>query len=268
MAALSPYGSEQDIKDFIQAVTYARPSSIDFFLGNRTEFKKIGKAAIAYSLIAREDTEALFQKTNWIDHLINGVMRPNRFSEFGQNKLGVITFNYERSFEACMMFKLRHHYGKSEAEVSAVLNEIPIVHVHGRMGRLPWQENDGTAIREYSPDVSAKNIREAAEGIVILSEADETTSEFKKARDMIRDSTRVFYFGFAYHRDNMKRLGLLRRTTDVDDMRPRHNGTALGLTSAQANNLLTAFFPKIVGNMHHNIEKYMIEEPDFLSIHD
>ena len=59
--------------------------------------------------------------------------------EFHQNDVGFITYNYDRTLEQFMLTALANTYGKDETTCAEILAHIPIIHLHGRLGYLPWQ---------------------------------------------------------------------------------------------------------------------------------
>ena len=89
--------NEEEIFSFQEQLQYSR-ISVDAFLEHRPEFIKVGKLSIALNLISREVSQRLFNPNrNWMDYLRQKLNAP--FDEFGENKLSIITYNYDRSFE-------------------------------------------------------------------------------------------------------------------------------------------------------------------------
>jgi len=52
---------------------------------------------------------------------------------------------------------------------------FPIVHVHGQLGNLPWQPNNG---RSYGADLDVISLHAAAQGIKIIYEAKDEDEAF------------------------------------------------------------------------------------------
>ena len=75
---------------------------IDAFLTVGQSFN-VGKLAIAYCLMLFEDETKLYQPDgdlrggNWYAYLVGKL--DLTFEEFGNNKLSIVTFNYDRSLE-------------------------------------------------------------------------------------------------------------------------------------------------------------------------
>jgi hypothetical protein len=121
--------------------------SIDAFLENRNEFEKIGKAAIAGTLIRYEAPENLSRKW-WYEYLHSLLI--GRKEDFRRNKLVVVTFNYDRSFEASLFVALKNSYNLTDEECAEYLRAIPIIHVYGQLGGLPHFSENG---RAYIPTI-------------------------------------------------------------------------------------------------------------------
>jgi len=135
------------------------------------------------------------------------------WEEFKENKLTIITFNYDRSLEYFLFSALKHSYNKTDAQVAEMMQCIPIVHVHGSLGPLPWQESGGIDYyplfgRKDDGYVIGKRIKVATENIVIVSEAEPKSKEFALAMRTIKEAERIYFLGFGYYRANLERLGL------------------------------------------------------------
>src|SRR3989442_13723689 len=68
------------IDDFRDALRTSGQRSVDAFLEHRTEFKEIGKKAIARALIPCEDEEVLFDlfgEDIWYDYLLSKMAAPS-----------------------------------------------------------------------------------------------------------------------------------------------------------------------------------------------
>lgn len=199
--------TEQEIYDFQEYLKYSR-ISIDLFLEYRPEFLRIGKLAIALGLISSELESKLFNASrNWLDYLRNKLIAP--FNEFGENKLSIITFNYDRSLEQYLFKVLKNTYGKSDDECAKQIEKIPIIHVHGRLGALPWQDAKG---RPYEGTINHESVKLASEQIIIMSEGQDTSPQFQKAFELMKDAIinkgYIYFLGFGYNEISLKRLKL------------------------------------------------------------
>jgi hypothetical protein len=201
-------------ESFITALRQSDQQSVDAFLEHRPKFMQVGKTAIAVHLIQRENHNALFgQQRDWYTNLLTRLDAP--FEEFANNRVSFITFNYDRSLEDYLFTALCSKYGKSPEEVANVLRTIPIVHVHGQLGRLPWQEAGAEGVREYSVDLLPTNVDIARKGIKVISEDMDDSPEFRRARELMARAKQIFFLGFGYHDVNMRRLKVPMRDKAV-----------------------------------------------------
>lgn len=230
-----------DIQQFCDDLRACNLPSIDAFLEKRPEFEKIGKIAIAASLIPHEDPRAL-SRTGWYEYL-HGLMI-GRKEEFEHNKLSVVTFNYDRSFEASLFISIQRAYNLSDAEAASLLKKIPIIHVYGQLGELPHL-SESPFSRPYDSKVHAGIASAAASGIKIIHEGKDNTTEFQQAREKLSKAKIICCLGFGYHRDNVTRLDLpqVLKGKGKQIYLSTH-----GLTQSQSDKLKKRLFP----NGHHS----------------
>lgn len=194
-----------ELEQFIKALQKSAKPSIDAFLEHRSEFTEIGKIAITEALIKYEDEELLFNNDDWYQYLFNKLS--TEFDEFDKNKLSVITFNYDRSLEHFLLTALKNSYGKSEETCVKKLLSIPIIHVYGQIGPLPWQ--GGNFFRSYSPEYKILGLKESSNGIRILHETGVASDHiFANAQKLLGQAKNIYFLGFGYHKINLLRLGL------------------------------------------------------------
>jgi hypothetical protein len=203
------YEGEQ-ITEFREHLALSGRSSVDEFLEYRTDFLDVGKEAIAAALVSFEKTASLFDvdmDNNWYQYLLGQLN--TSFDEFGQNELAIITFNYDRSLEHYLFTALKHSYKKSDEECADKLSKIPIVHVHGKLGRLPWEESRHSLVpydASTRPDKLGLMVGRGGENIKIIHESVEEDPEFNEAFELLMVAERVYFLGFGFHETNLKRL--------------------------------------------------------------
>jgi hypothetical protein len=212
---------ENHTAEFLNALRGSDYNSVDAFLEHRPAFMDVGKIAIAWHLVTCENAGHL--SGDWYAYLLNNKLDCS-LEELGRNRFSVITFNYDRSFEHYLFKCLCHRSGRSKDDVAQVINKIPVIHVHGRLGYLPWQEADSLVKRDYTTDESG--VKVAASGIKSISEKSlEESEEFRQAHELMEKADRICVLGFGYHKDNMRRL-LVPLAKSV-------HGTAYGFTQAE-----------------------------------
>lgn len=193
---------------FREAFHKSGQSSVDAFLEHRPEFIAVGKLAIAWCLIPYESEDALFQTAgsrggDWYQYLSEKLNAS--FQKFGENRLSVITFNYDRSLEHYLFTTLRNAHGRSEEECAAMLDKIPIHHVYGQLSRYGYTSREG---RPYGPERTRyKDVGFAARGITLFH--DDTKLELETARQLLKAAETICFLGFGYHRINLERLKLM-----------------------------------------------------------
>ena len=185
----------------------------------------IGKAATTEILGRYENPANLFKyDNNWLRYVYDRLNAP--FEDFGSNQLAVITFNYDRTVEHFLHTSLKNSYGKTNAECAAVLQSIPVIHLHGRLAPLPWQSSKG---RPYDVTTDPESVKAGIENIKIIHEdiRDGRDKDFARAKDLIAEAEQVLFLGFGYGPTNIERLG-------VADMRQwKAKGTTVGLIGAE-----------------------------------
>jgi len=194
------------INRFHSQLSQAAMPSIDDFLEHNHEFIRIGKTAIAQTLVRYERPEVLFRlENNWYKYLFGKMM--TEFAAFKNNRLSVITFNYDRSLEHFLFTTLKNSFGKDDAAVTEALRSIPIIHFYGRLGYLPWQTQHDS--REYHRNNDIRAIDTASLFITVIHEAEGQVSEkVTQARKALHEAERIVFLGFGYHRTNLERLAL------------------------------------------------------------
>ena len=240
------------ISAFSHELRFSGRPSVDAFLEHRHEFIPVGKAAMTLALIGLENINTLFKTgENWYEYLFNRMEAP--FDEFASNQVRFITFNYDRSLESFLFRVLQSAYGKSPDEVADVLPSIPIIHVHGKLGDLPWESRNG---RNYESTMDPHEVLKAAQGIRIISEASPVDEAFARAISCIAISQRIVFLGFGYHAANLKRL---RLDNSLDQ---RLWGSCFGMTDRERAEVEHHFRPRPItlGAPHAKALQFLREE--------
>ncbi len=195
----------KDMVHFASALFQSGKGSVDAFLEHRTEFLDVGKAAIALALSRYEYQDILFEGAGWYEYLY-GLLNTS-FEDFDQNNLGFITFNYDRSLEHFLFTALKNSYGKCDSECAEKLSRIPIIHLHGHLGPLPWQDSHN-GVPYGNNNQNIPKFVEGRTGIKIIHEKEgaENDLEFSKAQMLIHKAKHVCFLGFGYNETNVLRL--------------------------------------------------------------
>jgi hypothetical protein len=218
--------------EFITALRYSGLSSVDAFLERRPTFLDIGKATMGIELLIKEQLSDLWkEQENWLAYLY-GNMIGSTLDEFSENRVSFVTFNYDRVVEHFFYTSLLNAFGKSIEDTAKIVDRIPVIHLHGRLGYLPWQNTQGVVpfgsltLDKPAMETFLKEIKVVHEDIT-----DGRDKEFTGAKELLAEADRIYLLGFGFGGRNVERLGLR-------DLEPgRANATAVGITQHELNQL-------------------------------
>lgn len=271
-------------KDLMQADSL----SIDEFLETRHEdYLEIGKSCIAYLLIQKEYSDTLFRRwkgpededhaEKWYYYLMdelttfvddNGATKSITLDQFSDNKLSVVTFNYDRSLEHYFFTTLSKRFNAPKADVANVVQKIPIIHIHGQIGFLNWQSRlKGAPVRSYNRKLDKQTLKTAADCIQILFEADDEDSTFSRAQGVMNDAERVYFLGFGYHPENMRRMKMHKFRPQAQWWKPDRifKGSCSGFTDEEKRLKLSGRCqPVKFGDVNHKILEFLRRDGNFL----
>lgn len=190
--------------EFSKALDLSFAPSIDDFLEKQPKFMEVGKAAICSQLIINEQPDFITRKTkgNWYD-LIWGCMLAKK-TDYGKNKISFITFNYDRSLEFFFKRSLINYFDVSKKEASKLLENIPIIHVHGTLGEFTEGQPN---YRDYNPNLTKQIIQTSAKMIHLFHDSSPNAKDVKtKAKQLFNKAKSICLLGFGYHPVNIERI--------------------------------------------------------------
>jgi hypothetical protein len=199
--------SQEQIFDFTETFRNSQKYSIDSFLCHRREFTSIGKTAIAVSISSSEQVETIAHESledNWYRYLWNH-LSDGSWHQFDENRLKILTFNYDRSLECFLHRAMIATYGRPAEECAKKLDSVPILHLHGSLGKL-WGEGS----RPYRPDFEVSELKRAAESIRVVGDS-QSVPIFETAMNRLSRARRILFLGFSFDSDSMFRLGFPER---------------------------------------------------------
>ena len=217
VSALTPVNEEstwyeKSVLKFISEFLKSSVYSIDYFLEKRPEFTEIGKMSIAACLIGYEKDQELRNHANgnWYMYLYDRLK--SSFEDFDKNNISFITFNYDRSLEQFFHNALKSTFNKSNQECADKLKEIPIVHLYGHIGLLPWQLQDSNdeICFPYTQEVTKQRVVNALKTLKLINSERriEDSEEFKAAYKLIETAQRIYFMGFGFDEVNLERLDI------------------------------------------------------------
>jgi hypothetical protein len=221
--------------EFITALQYSGLSSVDAFLERRPQFLDIGKATMGIELLIKEGTSDLWkEQENWLTYLYRNMIG-SALEEFAENRVAFVTFNYDRVVEHFFHTSLLNTFGKSVEDTAKIADQIPVIHLHGRLGLLPWQNTKGVVpygaptIDKHVVDTLRREIKVVHEDIT-----DGRDKEFTRAKELLAAAERVFLLGFGFGGRNVERLGL----KELPQPQNVPKATAAGLTQHEVNQVI------------------------------
>lgn len=191
-------------KRFTDIFSKGQYLSIDELLADHEDFQTIGKQLIAYCLQKCELEDELYddEKANWYQ-VLGAALGARNQDDFRNNKLGIVTFNYDRSIDRFLHNLVMHKYKLDSSSAWSLIQEtIPIVHLHGLLA--PYPEFS------YAP---GDHWTLAADHIKVVHEMTEGKAlpEFQKADQMLEAADSIHIVGFSMGERNIENLPFFRR---------------------------------------------------------
>jgi hypothetical protein len=203
-----PYGL---MHQFATELRLSGQPSVDAFLEqhrSNDDFGRLGKAAIAASLIPQEEELRLTDRTDlklyeYLWHQMSAT--PGTYSG---NGLSVLTFNYDRSFEQYLRIALRASHPEFRDGGSTfvmAVSQFDIIHLYGSLGHLDAVDGHlpygGTDIPPLP-----ETILGAAKRIKLYHESKLDDDTLERIRLRIGEAETICFLGFAFHPANIRLL--------------------------------------------------------------
>lgn len=238
-----------EAKELKDNLLEARRSSIDLFLEKRPKLMNIGKLAIACGIIEFEKADK--GAWDWFEHLHDSELaQSNSAEDYCQdNNMNFITFNYDRHLEHALISSLKSTYDEDEETCAELIKEnFEIIHVHGKLDSLPWEDKNG---RAYGKKPSTlEELSKSAAGIKIIHEKRNEKESFGNAIKLIEDAELIIFLGLNLHNEtNLNRLDIKNNIEGK-----RIYATFKGLTRPQRNDVSEYFNHKLYLLSSRNIE--------------
>lgn len=189
-------------------------NTIDEFMEVRPELRPLTKALIVSIISQYEKPDISLEKddtTCFYRFIFAKMMKQATLDTFADNNVSFITFNYDRSFEFFIWRTLKQRFSLNENDkrLSEIMNRIKVVHVHGKLGKLPWEIGGGEVYRYYRPitgDEDINNLKSICNNIISFVEVTDSHTKYAEAREEIKNAENLFFVGFGFHETNTRRL--------------------------------------------------------------
>lgn len=236
----SPEGIEEntkynDYKSFVESFNHSSNASIDQWIAYNSESRKdIGAEIIAFQILDyekksffREEVPAVYQKEDWYSYLLNRMISGpiDLDANIQENQISFISFNYDRSLEYFLHESLIHTFDGAigPTEINKKLNQIPIIHIYGRLERFNWE--GGNSNTEYREGSQSFKRHPHTSSLKTIFEDRQNNPEIEKAKELISDAEKIYFLGFGYAEENLSILDIPK----ILKNKQRIFGTALGM---------------------------------------
>ena len=180
---------EQVLSAFRTTFFKARRTNIDKFIQRyEDEYGLVGRLQLAATILNCERDRWL--DGDWYSQLFEEMV-PNGPEDVQQDRLSVITFNYDRSFEQFFTTGFQHSFRLSNDEASALFSRIRLVHVYGTLGTLG-----------STPYGKLEYVREAAERISFIRDARRPACK-TELEEAVGGARNVCFIGFGFAAENV-----------------------------------------------------------------
>ena len=239
----------QELKPLKDALTDNFLPSIDALLERREDLRRAGKK-LMMALLFNEEAESLKQtwraEEDWMSLVFKEMADgAETLEKFGDNPVSFITFNYDRLLEHRLIRGLAVRYNVPTSRVWNAIKQFQFIHVYGSLGCLPGTigpENEAIpfAVPE-SPGVTYKGLALGrAEHLLRIVHDVHGDQQFAAVHQLLhsRDTEQIFFFGFAFGKENVDRLQTRQIATGTSVY-----CTTYKMTSAEVTDSVIPAFP-------------------------
>ncbi|MCK4296242.1 MAG: hypothetical protein KAX28_06250 [Candidatus Marinimicrobia bacterium] len=205
--------------------------SIDKYLNINKKFNNHGIQSIIIEILLSERNSIIPHKNkiksgDWYTYLfqkmVEGLNDSSEIMHINKNRISFITFNYDRSLEHYLfenIYGLIKNTGKSRKDLYDIFKDIPIIHVYGKIGYLPWEKGfydikEGFKRAHSVLSYGYNNIPEVYVStqlknmIELMYDERKEKPEIEAAKKLILSADRILFLGFGYDGINLKILDL------------------------------------------------------------
>ena len=144
---------------------------------------------------------------DWYRLLLNEMLTMD-LGDFAEanNRLSIITFNYDRSLEYFLINALRSNYIENEEEQCyKQFTELDIIHVYGKVGDLPTDNSVGIP---YGESKIYSDWCKRANNLKIIPEVrNKNDKNIIQIKDRMKNARKIYFIGFSFDKSNVELLG-------------------------------------------------------------
>jgi len=185
------------------------------------EMVRVGKTAIAHFILEAEGASTLGPTisndedigtrvidklgNSWLAYLMRHLRRDSAFRRDPSSafsNVAFIVFNYDRCVEQYLFWAFQTA-GLNAQSAAAELRKIPIVHVYGSLGPLPFESPRDDVVPF---GLATSNLERMADRIRTYTEEVSDHERLQLIHTLLEEAKRVVFLGFGYHRANMDLL--------------------------------------------------------------
>jgi hypothetical protein len=185
------------------------------------EMIEVGKIAIANAILGGERKSVLGPTATsdpdkasaavralrecWLSYLVQNLQsqRPRRDLEGVFSEVGFITFNYDRCIEQYLYWAFQNVAGLNPGNAALAVGRIPIVHVYGSLGSLPYAAGESLDL-EFGSDATIH--QSVWRRIKTYTEEDHDRDSLSSIHALFRNAARIVFLGMGFHQQNMDLL--------------------------------------------------------------
>ena len=203
----------------IESFKQSSTNSFDLFLSrNKGKYYEYGKFILAwcilyFELISKFNEDMDRPESDWYTLLYNNMTdemtKSTDLEKFKENKLKIITFNYDRSFEEFLWRSLFFSFSGDRDDITKIAEWIKVFHTYGKIYDLQWEQPEKG--EKYQTNKILELAEIAKNNIQIIY--DERNPRLEEIKKIIIETERIFFLGFGYSKENMEAIGLMNVLT-------------------------------------------------------
>lgn len=210
--------------------------SVDAFLEAHQkdpEYERLGKAAIAASLIPKEVPHRLYDRSSLklYEHLWHQMSAtPNTYSS---NQLSILTFNYDRSFEQYLysVLEASHPEFRDRGQpLRQAFSSFDVIHIYGSLGALERDSPSHLAFGGQDYPLGPGTILSSADRIKLYHQAQFDDNTLERIKLRIGEAERICFLGFGFYPVNIR---ILKFCGLGENKNTKHFASAFGLKEGE-----------------------------------